>query len=78
MNRSDESQAVVRHFLLFGVRILGVIFVMAGFLLIADRFSPLGGDADRWLGAALVIVGTIDFALLPRLLARHWKGTRAP
>lgn len=74
MNRDDEMLAKRRHMVLFLIRIMGVAFIMAGFLMIAGRIAIMGGEADRMFGAMLVLIGAVDFALVPRLLARQWKG----
>ena len=78
MTDHDAPPPVARHLLLFIIRLSGVALVMAGFLLIAGRVSVLGSDADRMVGALLVLVGAAAYALIPFLLARRWRGPRAP
>ena len=41
---------------------------LAGALILAGRW-----EAPEALGAALLVLGVVDFFLLPRYLARRWK-----
>lgn len=76
MTERDEALAMRRNLAIFAIRIIGVAFIMAGFALIADRIDVLDYQGDRILGAVLVIVGALDYALVPHLLVRQWKGPR--
>lgn len=68
-----DNLARQRFFILSGLRIGGVLIAMAGFALIAGRLTLVDASSDRIVGAALVLVGMVDFALLPMLLARRWR-----
>ena len=57
--------------------LMGAAFVAIGFILIGGGFTFAGQPADRWIGAAIVLVGAFDFAVMPLLLARRWRSRRA-
>ncbi len=73
MTQSADDLAKKRYIALSMMRIIGIAMVMAGFLLIAGRWSITGPDLDRWIGGVLVLFGAFDFAVMPKLLARRWK-----
>lgn len=76
MNRADEALAKKRFFAINLMRVMGVVFLMAGFILIAGRWELAGQPTDRYLGIALVLIGAFDFAVFPLLLARRWRSPR--
>ena len=78
MNHSDESLAKKRFFAIASMRLMGAIFIIAGFILIRGAFELAGQPTDRWIGVALVLIGAFDFAVMPRLLARRWRSPRNP
>lgn len=65
----SNDPARARFFLLSLARIGGVAITMLG-LLIATDAVPL---APREIGYALVLIGLVETALLPRYLARRWR-----
>ncbi len=78
MNPSDESLAKKRFFAIASMRLMGAIFIIAGFILIRGAFELAGQPTDRWIGAAVVLVGVFDFAIMPKILARRWRSPKTP
>ncbi|NJS15607.1 MAG: hypothetical protein HC788_14675 [Sphingopyxis sp.] len=78
MNREvAEARAKSRFYILTGLRLLGVLLVMAGFAVIAGKIDIAGPSLNRIIGAAMVLIGAFDFAVVPMLLARSWKRSDA-
>lgn len=78
MNPSDESLARKRFFAIASMRLMGAIFIIAGFILIRGAFELAGQPTDRWIGVAVVLVGVFDFAIMPKILARRWRSPKTP
>ena len=78
MSQADDVLAKKRFFALSIMRLMGVAFAMIGFILISGGFALAGQPTDRWFGAAIVLVGAFDFAVMPLLLARRWRSPRNP
>ncbi|MBD3734425.1 MAG: hypothetical protein IE934_17145 [Sphingopyxis sp.] len=78
MNPSDESLAKKRFFAIASMRLMGAIFIIAGFILIRGVWTMAGQPTDRWIGVAVVLVGVFDFAIMPKILARRWRSPKAP
>ncbi|WP_283420111.1 hypothetical protein [Sphingopyxis sp. Geo48] len=78
MNPSDESLAKKRFFAIASMRLMGAIFIIAGFILIRGAFELAGQPTDRWIGVAVVLVGVFDFAIMPKILARRWRSPKTP
>jgi hypothetical protein len=76
MNPVDDALARKRFFAITLMRLMGAAFVMIGFLLIGGGLSVAGQPTDRWIGVAVVLVGTFDFAVMPLLLARRWRSPK--
>ena len=76
MSQADESLARKRFFALSAMRLMGVVFIFAGFVLIRGAWTVAGQPADRWIGVAVVLAGVFDFALMPRILARRWRSPK--
>lgn len=68
---SDEREALAkkRFMLLSAMRFASVIFVMLGIANVGGRLLP---DAAPWLGYGLLLVGALDFFLIPVLLKKTW------
>lgn len=58
------------------MRVMGALFVLAGFVLIRGGFELAGQPTDRWIGVAVVLLGAFDFAVMPMLLARRWRSPK--
>ena len=67
--------ARTRHFIVSLLRIFGGLLTILGIALFNGQIAPLGGGVDRWAGGALIVIGLLDFFLVPALLIRHWKRT---
>lgn len=78
MNQANDALAKKRFFALSSMRLMGALFILAGFVLIRGAFELAGQPTDRWIGVAVVLVGVFDFAIMPRLLARRWRSPKAP
>ncbi|KGB52095.1 hypothetical protein OVY29_12500 [Sphingopyxis sp. SE2] len=76
MSQADDALAKKRFFALNLMRLMGAAFVAIGFILIGGGFTFAGQPADRWIGAAIVLVGAFDFAVMPLLLARRWRSPK--
>ncbi|WP_422062336.1 hypothetical protein [Sphingopyxis sp.] len=76
MNQPDDALAKKRFFALSAMRLMGALFILAGFILIRGAWTLAGQPTDRWIGVAVVIVGVFDFAIMPRLLARRWRSPK--
>lgn len=69
-----EARARTRYFVMVLARLKGVAIAIFGLLVFAGRFEGVPPLA----GYVLVLVGLIDIALVPRLLARRWRTPPAP
>jgi hypothetical protein len=78
MNQASDALAKKRFFALSSMRLMGALFILAGFVLIRGGFELAGQPTDRWIGVAVVLVGVFDFAIMPRLLARRWRSPKNP
>ena len=67
-----------RFFAIASIRLMGAIFIIAGFILIRGAFELAGQPTDRWIGVAVVLVGVFDFAIMPKILARRWRSPKTP
>lgn len=76
MNQSADALAKKRFFALSAMRLMGALFIIAGFLLIRGAWAVAGPPADRWIGVAVVLAGVFDFAVMPRILARRWRSPK--
>lgn len=61
--------ARTRFFILALLRLVGAAAIMVGLVIAAGRFP----DIPRFAGVALTLIGALDFAFVPRLLARRWR-----
>lgn len=78
MTRPEDALAKKRFFALSSMRLMGALLILAGFLLIRGVWALAGQPADRWVGAAVVLIGLFDFAIMPRILARRWRTPPGP
>ncbi len=69
MDRHDP--AMRRFWLLQAVRITGVALAMLGALILAGRIAQ-----SPAVGTALLVIGAVDFLILPMVLAKRWKSDR--
>lgn len=76
MSQSEDQLAKKRFFALASMRIVGALFILAGFVLVRGGWELAGQPTDRWIGVAIVLIGAFDFAVMPRLLARRWRSPR--
>ena len=76
MNQPVDALARKRFFALSAMRLMGALFIIAGFLLIRGVWAVAGQPADRWIGVAVVLAGVFDFAVMPRILARRWRSPK--
>jgi hypothetical protein len=73
MTSAGNALAKKRFFALAAMRVMGALFVLAGFALIRGGLDLAGQPADRWIGVAVVLIGLFDFAVMPKILARRWR-----
>lgn len=77
MTQTNDALAKKRFFALSAIRLMGALFILAGFVLIRGGWALAGQPTDRWIGVAVVLVGVFDFAIMPRILARRWRSPKA-
>lgn len=68
-NDERETLAKQRFFLLSAMRFTSVILVMAGIANISGRLFP---DATPYLGYGLLLIGVVEFFLVPVVLKKAW------
>ena len=78
MNQAADALAKKRFFALAAMRLMGALFVIAGFTLIRGAWTIAGQPTDRWIGVAVVLAGVFDFAVMPLILARRWRSPKTP
>lgn len=76
MTQANDALAKKRFFALSAMRLMGALFILAGFVLIRGSFVLAGQPTDRWIGVAVVLVGVFDFAVMPKILARRWRSPK--
>ena len=76
MTQANDALAKKRFFALSAIRLMGALFILAGFVLIRGAWTLAGQPTDRWIGAAVVLIGVFDFAVMPRILARRWRSPK--
>ena len=78
MTKAADALAKKRFFALAAMRLMGALFIIAGFLLIRGAWAIAGQPTDRWIGVAVVAAGVFDFAVMPLILARRWRSPKTP
>lgn len=66
MDHNDPAAS--RYWLLQLARLGGLVLVIIGTMILAGRI-----DQPQAVGAALFVLGAVDFFLVPVILARRWK-----
>lgn len=70
-----EAQARNRFIVMNAVRVSGIALVLVG-LAIARYAAPM---SPEWIfGAALAVMGLLEFFFLPRMIVRRWKAGDQP
>ena len=70
-----EAQARQRYIIMNLARVGGIALVLLG-LAMARYAAPL---SPEWIfGAALAVMGLIEFFFLPRMIVRRWKAGDQP
>ena len=77
MTQTNDALAKKRFFALSAIRLMGALFILAGFVLIRGGWALAGQPTDRWIGVAVVLIGAFDFAVMPLLLARRWRSPKS-
>lgn len=78
MTRETDTLARNRFFAIGAVRVTGALLAMLGFLIIRGVWPMADPATDRIIGAAFVLFGVFDFAVMPRILARRWRSPKSP
>jgi hypothetical protein len=63
-----DDLAARRFWILQFMRLTGLALVLAGAMILAGRI-----EQSQAVGAALLVIGALDFFAMPVLLARRWK-----
>lgn len=69
-----EARARTRYFVMVLARLTGAALAVFGLVVTAGRFEGV----PPLVGYVLLLIGLIDIALVPRLLARRWRTPPAP
>ena len=67
-----DDPARNRYFAIALLRLSGALLVMFGMVIAAGKFQQM----PNWAGIVMIIVGALDFALVPVLLARRWRSPK--
>ena len=67
-----DTLARNRFFAMSVLRIVGAVLIMVGLVIAAGRFESL----PRAAGLVMVLVGALDFALVPLWLASRWRSPK--
>lgn len=68
---TDEAMWKKRFLLVTLVRLSGTAIALLGMVIAFGNLVEPGGSP--LLGVALVVVGLVDLALVPRILSRRWR-----
>ena len=75
MNATEaEALAKKRFFALTLIRLSGVVMVLVGLLCALDKIDIPGAHL---IGVILVVVGMVDFFVMPKMLSRRWRSPDA-
>ena len=69
MTRHDEEKARSRYIIISAARMGGVILIALAFGIISNGFMGLQVE----IGYFLLVVGLLEFFVVPLFLARMWK-----
>ncbi|MEJ7927860.1 hypothetical protein WG908_13980 [Sphingobium sp. AN641] len=73
----DPDKVARQRFFAIGVlRLSGAFVVMFGFLALMQRLSWVQCDKAKAFGAIMVVVGLVQFVVVPRMLLRMFRGSR--
>jgi hypothetical protein len=72
MTPEEETKAQQRFLVLNLIRISGAVMLVIGLAIIANGLFGLPVAA----GYALLVIGIVDFMLVPLLLAKRWKSPK--
>lgn len=64
-----DDPARRRYFAIALLRLSGALLVMFGMVIAAGKFPSIPKPA----GIVMILVGALDFALVPVMLARRWR-----
>jgi hypothetical protein len=67
-----DDPACNRHFAIALLRLSGALLVMFGMVIAAGKFQSIPPAA----GIVMIVVGSLDFALVPVMLARRWRSPK--
>jgi hypothetical protein len=67
-----DAQARRRFFAISLLRFSGVALVMLGIAIMMGRILGLEGALGRYVGLFVAFAGLLEFAIVPRLLAKRW------
>jgi hypothetical protein len=76
MAEPEHDPARARFFALGLFRLSGALITVFGLLIFTERFGFVAGSKARQMGAIVIIVGLLQFVLIPRILSRAWRTPR--
>lgn len=65
----DEQRARSRFFVIGAVRLAGAITIALAVAVTFGRFKQVPAE----LGYALLLLGVVEFLILPQMLVKRWK-----
>ncbi len=68
MADKHEDPAKARFLMLQLMRLGGLLLVLGGILIVADKIS-----GPPFLGYGLLVLGIFEFLFMPLMLARRWR-----
>lgn len=71
--KTREAAARQRFFAIGLFRLSGVVILMAGFLIMMERFAFVSGEKAKIMGAIIATVGMVQAIIVPRILLRAWR-----
>ncbi|HEX5535575.1 MAG TPA: hypothetical protein VFX27_00165 [Sphingobium sp.] len=70
---SRETAAKQRFLILNLFRLSGIAILMAGFLIMTEKFGFVAGQKAKVMGAIIASVGMFQTIVVPRILGRAWR-----
>ncbi|MGL4312460.1 MAG: hypothetical protein ACRCSO_00585 [Sphingomonas sp.] len=70
----QPDPARARYYIMALAWLGGAVIAVIGIILAARAT----GDGQHWVGVAVTLLGLVDMAIMPRLLAQRWRTPPQP